>query len=124
MVMTERTPSEDPNELLFPHLYDASDRVANDVGSQPVPPRKSAAGRRAERHSVKFSAVARVAIDRVLRDHALKVAEGDARRLVLRSEGSVIVANNHEQAKRALRDQTFGAVEASDTATRLDDYVS
>jgi hypothetical protein len=65
-----------------------------------------------------------VVVDQALREHALEVAEGDQQRVVLRPDGSVIVANNLQQAKQVLRDDMFGAVAASDTVSRLEDDTS
>jgi hypothetical protein len=119
--MPEQAPPEYPREPRFTELYDASDKLVSDVGSQSIPGRETA-GRRPVRPSRNFGVLARVAIDETLRDYALRLADGDARRLVLRADGSVIIANNHKQARRALKDRTFGSVEASDTTSRLDDY--
>jgi hypothetical protein len=119
--MTEQSPPEQPRKPRFTELYDTSDKVVNDVGSQSIPDRETDM-RRPGHSSRKFGTLARVAIDQVLRDYALQLADGDLRRLVLRPDGSVIVANNHRQARRALRDRAFGAVEPSNTANRLDDY--
>jgi len=65
----------------------------------------------------RFGQLSRVAIDQALMDHALEIAEGDASRLVLRSDGSVIIANNRKQATRARRDQRFGAGASPDSSS-------
>lgn len=119
--MPERMPPEQPNEPRFLDLYNTSDKLVSDFGSQPIPARETV-GRRPDHSSRKFGALGRVVIDQTLHDYALRLADGDARRLVLRADGSVIVANNQKQARRALRDRTFGSVEASETASHLDDY--
>jgi hypothetical protein len=53
--------------------------------------------------------------------HALEQAEGDVTRLVPRSDGSVIIANNRAQARRILGNLAFGAVSASETASYVED---
>lgn len=102
-------PEQPPDESrLLANLYNSPDETVSEVGSRPLPPREIIK-RRPDPSSTKFSAVSRVVIDQALMDHALNEADGDPTRLVPRPDGSVIVANNREQARRALRDPTFGA---------------
>jgi hypothetical protein len=64
-----------------------------------------------------------VVIDEALMSHALEKADGDASRLVPRLDGSVIIANNRTQARRILGNLAFGAVNASETASSMDDLL-
>lgn len=94
---------------LLPNLYNSPDETVSEVGSRPLPPRETIR-RRPGPAGAKFSAVTRVVIDQALMDYALNEADGDPTRLTLRPDGSVIVANSREQARRALRDPAFGTV--------------
>lgn len=111
MLMSEQLPPDESR--LLSHVYNSPDDTVGEVGSRSLPPRE-VIRRRPGPASTRFSAVARVVIDQILMDYALVEADGDRSRLVLRSDGSVIVANNRDQARRALRDPTFGSVDPPD----------
>jgi len=105
--MSEQLPPDESRRLA--NVYNSPDDTVGEVGSRPLPPQEMIK-RRPDPFRTKFSAVIRVVIDQALMDYALNEADGDPTRLVPRPDGSVIVANNREQARRALRDPTFGAI--------------
>jgi hypothetical protein len=105
--MSEQLPPDESRFLA--NVYNSPDDTVGEVGSRPLPPQEMIK-RRPGPSTTKFSAVSRIVIDQALMDYALDKADGDRTRLVPRPDGSVIVANNREQARRALRDPTFGAI--------------
>jgi len=111
-------PSPDPSRRL-PNVYTSPDQTVAKVGSRTIPMQDTMRRSRAPR-SRKFGAVTTVAIDRMLMRHALEQADGDASRLVPRSDGSVIIANNQAQARRILGNIAFGALSLSETAARVE----
>jgi len=113
--MPEQSPPDESR--LLANVYNSPDETVDAVGSRSLPPREIIK-RRSGPSSKRFSAVARVVIDRALMDHALDQADGDQTLLVPRPDGSVIVANNREQARRALRDPTFGSVTSQELPNR------
>jgi hypothetical protein len=107
-------PHDDQPRL--PQIYDSPDKTVSEVAAR-ASPEPEAVRQRAVPAVEKFGKVAKVAIDEALMQHALRVAEGDASRLVLRRDGSVIIANSRKQAARARKDLTFGAVELPSTTS-------
>lgn len=104
----------------LPNVYTSPDETVGAVGARSLPPQEPAR-RRPASQTTKFSAVTCVTINEALMRHAMQQTGGDATRLVPRADGSVIIANNREQARRALADLAFGAVNPANTASRVDD---
>jgi hypothetical protein len=69
----------------------------------------------------KFGPLTSVAIDEAVMSHARELAGHDLARIVLRADGSVIVANSPEQARRVRKDLAFGAWPALDAETHRDE---
>jgi hypothetical protein len=107
------------DQLRLPAIYDSPDKTVDEVASRPSSELEAVRQRTAPSVE-KFGKLATVAIDQALMQHALQVAEGDASRLVLRRDGSVIIANSREQASRIRKDVTFGAVERPGSASLTD----
>jgi hypothetical protein len=94
----------------LPRVYTSPDETVDEVGSRSLPP--EAAKRRRAPSVEKFGPITRIAIDEAVMSQARELAGHDLARLVLRSDGSVIVANSREQATQIRRDPSFGTGES------------
>jgi hypothetical protein len=111
--MPEQSPPDLSRRLL--HVYTSPDETVGEVGSRSLP--QAAAKRRRAQPVEKFGPLTSIAIDEAVMNHARDLAGQDLARIVLRADGSVIVANSTEQARRVRKDPSFGAWPTPDAET-------
>jgi hypothetical protein len=115
--MSER--SQDESQRL-PHVYISPDETVREVGARPLPP-KEPTKRRIRKPGSKSGPVERIVIDEAVLNHARELAGQDLGRLVLRRDGSVIVANTPQQATRIRKEPTFGTFEEPESLSQAED---
>jgi hypothetical protein len=112
--MSRELPPEPADELpaavplRLPELYDSPDQTIQHVASHAVPEERRESLHRTNHSRPRSGPVTEVTIDPEVLHRARELAQGDLGRLVLRTDGTVYVANSADRARLIRKNRTFG----------------